>query len=205
MSKLSVVSFAVDSMFIEKLDELCAKANLKREDVIRSSLGLFSEALENARLGKRLHYSRDKEIGVLQSETGSLEEVHQPQYIQNAQASRTKQGLLGKEILRHVPSYTFNARAKGAIADAKAYISENNLMPPSIIIVHSDGRVTGRFFWGEKGLSTLQFAEKNHSLFPSLNSIYDAYKDSIDQYVNRMIQEEDGINTEGRVEVELLQ
>ena len=32
---------------------------------------------------------------------------------------------------------------------------------------------TDRFFWGEKGLFSAQYAEENHFLFPSLRSIVD--------------------------------
>ena len=31
----------------------------------------------------------------------------------------------------------------------------------------------GRFFWGEKGLFSGQYAEENHFLFPSLRTIVD--------------------------------
>ena len=46
-------------------------------------------------------------------------------------------------------------------------------MPPALVNVRRNEHTTDKFFWGEKGLFSAQYAEENHFLFPSLRSIVD--------------------------------
>ena len=47
-------------------------------------------------------------------------------------------------------------------------------MPPALLNVRRNEHTTDRFFWGEKGLFSAQYAEENHFLFPSLRIIVDS-------------------------------
>jgi hypothetical protein len=59
------------------------------------------------------------------------------------------------------------------VTAARRYIADGVLMPPALVNVRRNEHTTDRFFWGEKGLFSAQYAEENHFLFPSLRSIVD--------------------------------
>ena len=53
----------------------------------------------------------------------------------------------------------------------RRFIAENGLSAPSVFNVRRNEHTTDRFFWGEKGLFSAQYAEENHFLFPSLKVV----------------------------------
>ena len=58
-------------------------------------------------------------------------------------------------------------------------IAESGLFAPALLNVRRNEHTTDRFFWGEKGLFSAQYAEENHFLFPSLRSIVDDIGESL--------------------------
>ena len=60
------------------------------------------------------------------------------------------------------------------VTAARRYIAKSNLVPPALVNVRRNEHTTDRFFWGEKGLFSAQYAEENHFLFPSLRTIVDS-------------------------------
>ena len=59
------------------------------------------------------------------------------------------------------------------VTAARRYIAEQTIVPPALLNVRRNEHTTDRFFWGEKGLFSAQYAEENHFLFPSLREIVD--------------------------------
>ena len=59
------------------------------------------------------------------------------------------------------------------VTAARRYIAETGLEAPALLNVRRNEHTTDRFFWGEKGLFSAQYAEENHFLFPSLRLIVD--------------------------------
>ena len=75
--------------------------------------------------------------------------------------------------MSHVPIFHLETGQHKPVTAARRYIAEAGLNAPSILNVRRNEHTTDRFFWGEKGLFSAQYAEENHFLFPSLRVIVD--------------------------------
>ena len=86
----------------------------------------------------------------------------------------SRRRLAGQRVLAHVPTFNLETGEHKPVTAARRYIADSSLMPPALINVRRNEHTTDRFFWGEKGLFSAQYAEDNHFLFPSLRSIVDS-------------------------------
>jgi hypothetical protein len=77
-------------------------------------------------------------------------------------------------VLAHVPTFNLETGEHKPVTAARRYIAESHLVAPALINVRRNEHTTDRFFWGEKGLFSAQYAEENHFLFPSLRLIVDS-------------------------------
>ena len=80
----------------------------------------------------------------------------------------SRRRLAGQRVMAHVPIYHIETGKHKPVTAARRFIAENNLSAPSVFNVRRNEHTTDRFFWGEKGLFSAQYAEENHFLFPSL-------------------------------------
>jgi len=85
----------------------------------------------------------------------------------------SRRRLAGQRVLAHVPTFNLETGSHKPVTAARRYIAEQALVPPAILNVRRNEHTTDRFFWGEKGLFSAQYAEENHFLFPSLRLIVD--------------------------------
>jgi len=85
----------------------------------------------------------------------------------------SRRRLAGQRVLAHVPTYNLETGSHKPVTAARRYIAEQALVAPAILNVRRNEHTTDRFFWGEKGLFSAQYAEENHFLFPSLRDIVD--------------------------------
>ncbi len=85
----------------------------------------------------------------------------------------SRRRLAGQRVLAHVPTHHLETGTYKPVTAARRYIAEAGLSAPSILNVRRNEHTTDRFFWGEKGLFSAQYAEENHFLFPSLRTIVD--------------------------------
>ncbi len=76
--------------------------------------------------------------------------------------------------MAHVPTFHLETGQYKPVTAARRYIAEAGLKSPAIVNVRRNEHTTDRFFWGEKGLFSAQYAEENHFLFPSLRTIVDS-------------------------------
>ena len=81
--------------------------------------------------------------------------------------------LAGQRVLAHVPTFHLETGEHKPVTAARRYIAKHGLVSPAILNVRRNKYTTDRFFWGEKGLFSAQYAEENHFLFPSLRVIVD--------------------------------
>ena len=86
----------------------------------------------------------------------------------------SRRRLAGQRVLAHVPTHNLDTGEHKPVTAARRYIAKSNLMPPALVNVRRNEHTTDRFFWGEKGLFSAQYAEENHFLFPSLRTIVDS-------------------------------
>ena len=82
--------------------------------------------------------------------------------------------LAGQRVLAHVPTHHLETGEYKPVTAARRFIAEAALVPPALLNVRRNEHTTDRFFWGEKGLFSAQYAEENHFLFPSLRVIVDS-------------------------------
>ena len=85
----------------------------------------------------------------------------------------SRRRLAGQRVLAHVATYHLETGEHKPVTAARRYIAEAGLKSPALVNVRRNEHTTDRFFWGEKGLFSAQYAEENHFLFPSLRSIVD--------------------------------
>jgi hypothetical protein len=85
----------------------------------------------------------------------------------------SRRRLAGQRVLAHVPTFNLETGAHKPVTAARRYIAEAEITAPAILHVRRNEHTTDRFFWGEKGLFSAQYAEENHFLFPSLRLIVD--------------------------------
>ena len=85
----------------------------------------------------------------------------------------SRRRLAGQRVLAHVPTFNLEPGEHKPVTAACRFIAEGNLVAPALLFVRRNEHTTDRFFWGEKGLFSAQYAEENHFLFPSLRSIVD--------------------------------
>ena len=86
----------------------------------------------------------------------------------------SRRRLAGQRVLAHVPTHRLETGEYKPVTAARRYIAEGGLVPPALLNVRRNEHTTDRFFWGEKGLFSAQYAEENHFLFPSLRTIVDS-------------------------------
>ncbi len=91
----------------------------------------------------------------------------------------SRRRLAGQRVLAHVPTFHLETGEHKPVTAARRYIAEIGLTSPAILNVRRNEHTTDRFFWGEKGLFSAQYAEENHFLFPSLRLIVDAIGESL--------------------------
>ena len=85
----------------------------------------------------------------------------------------SRRRLAGQRVLAHVSTHHLETGQHKPVTAARRYIAEAGLFAPALLNVRRNEHTTDRFFWGEKGLFSAQYAEENHFLFPSLRSIVD--------------------------------
>tara|TARA_Y100001968_G_C19381145_1_gene730395 strand:+ start:592 stop:960 length:369 start_codon:yes stop_codon:yes gene_type:complete len=85
----------------------------------------------------------------------------------------SRRRLAGQRVLSHVPIFHIGTGEYKPVTAARRFIAEEGLNSPAILNVRRNEHTTDRFFWGEKGLFSAQYAEENHFLFPSLRTIVD--------------------------------
>lgn len=86
----------------------------------------------------------------------------------------SRRRLAGQRVMAHVQTYHLETGAYKPVTAARRYIAECTINAPAIVNVRRNEHTTDRFFWGEKGLFSAQYAEENHFLFPSLRTIVEA-------------------------------
>ena len=86
----------------------------------------------------------------------------------------SRRRLAGQRVLAHVPTHHLETGEYKPVTAARRFIAEAGLVPPALLNVRRNEHTTDRFFWGEKGLFSAQYAEENHFLFPSLRIIVDS-------------------------------
>ena len=85
----------------------------------------------------------------------------------------SRRRLAGQRVLAHVPTHNLETGDHKPVTAARRFIAEGNITAPALLNVRRNEHTTDRFFWGEKGLFSAQYAEENHFLFPSLRDIVD--------------------------------
>ena len=83
----------------------------------------------------------------------------------------SRRRLAGQRVLAHVGVHNIETGEYKPVTTARRYIAESGIVPPALVNVRRNEHTTDRFFWGEKGLFSAQYAEENHFLFPSLREI----------------------------------
>ena len=86
----------------------------------------------------------------------------------------SRRRLAGQRVLAHVQTHHLETGEYKPVTAARRYIAEGGLVPPALLNVRRNEHTTDRFFWGEKGLFSAQYAEENHFLFPSLKIIVES-------------------------------
>ncbi len=86
----------------------------------------------------------------------------------------SRRRLAGQRVMAHVPTFHLQTGEYKPVTAARRYIAETAINAPAIVNVRRNEHTTDRFFWGEKGLFSAQYAEENHFLFPSLRTIVEA-------------------------------
>ncbi len=86
----------------------------------------------------------------------------------------SRRRLAGQRVMAHVPTFHLETGEYKPVTAARRYIAEATINAPAIVNVRRNEHTTDRFFWGEKGLFSAQYAEENHFLFPSLRHIVEA-------------------------------
>jgi hypothetical protein len=85
----------------------------------------------------------------------------------------SRRRLAGQRVLAHVVTHNLETGEHKPVTAARRFIAEGAIVPPALLNVRRNEHTTDRFFWGEKGLFSAQYAEENHFLFPSLRAIVD--------------------------------
>ena len=83
----------------------------------------------------------------------------------------SRRRLAGQRVMAHVQTFHLETGEYKPVTAARRYIAETAINAPAIVNVRRNEHTTDRFFWGEKGLFSAQYAEENHFLFPSLRTI----------------------------------
>ena len=86
----------------------------------------------------------------------------------------SRRRLAGQRVMAHVQTFHLETGEYKPVTAARRYIAETAINAPAIVNVRRSEHTTDRFFWGEKGLFSAQYAEENHFLFPSLRTIVEA-------------------------------
>ncbi len=86
----------------------------------------------------------------------------------------SRRRLAGQRVMAHVPTFHLETGEYKPVTAARRYIAETAINAPAVVNVRRNEHTTDRFFWGEKGLFSAQYAEENHFLFPSLRTIVEA-------------------------------
>ena len=86
----------------------------------------------------------------------------------------SRRRLAGQRVMAHVPTFHLETGEYKPVTAARRYIAEAAITSPAVVNVRRNEHTTDRFFWGEKGLFSAQYAEENHFLFPSLRNIVDS-------------------------------
>ena len=94
-------------------------------------------------------------------------------YMSKKRKRISRRRLAGQRVLAHVPTFNLETGSHKPVTAARRFIAETELQAPAILNVRRNEHTTDRFFWGEKGLFSAQYAEENHFLFPSLRLIVD--------------------------------
>ena len=91
----------------------------------------------------------------------------------------SRRRLAGQRGMAHVQPFHLETGKYKPITAARRYIAETAINSPAIVNVRRNEHTTDRFFWGEKGLFSAQYAEENHFLFPSLRTIVDSIGEAL--------------------------
>ena len=75
--------------------------------------------------------------------------------------------------MAHVATHHLETGEYKPVTAARRYIAEAGLVPPALLNVRRNEHTTDRFFWGEKGLFSAQYAREPFSV-PSLRIIVDS-------------------------------
>ena len=86
----------------------------------------------------------------------------------------SRRRLAGQRVMAHVQTFHLETGEYKPVTAERRYIAETAINAPAIVNVRRNEHTTDRFFWGEKGLFSAQYAEENHFLFPSLRTIVEA-------------------------------
>ena len=86
----------------------------------------------------------------------------------------SRRRLAGQRVMAHVQTFHLETGEYKPVTAARRYIAETAINSPAVVNVRRNEHTTDRFFWGEKGLFSAQYAEENHFLFPSLRTIVEA-------------------------------
>ena len=86
----------------------------------------------------------------------------------------SRRRLAGQRVLAHVPTFNLETGEHKPVTAARRYIADSSLMPPALINVRRNEHTTDRFFWGEKGLFSAQYAEENHFLSEEIQLLFEA-------------------------------
>ena len=100
--------------------------------------------------------------------------VGSPPFMSKKRKRISRRRLAGQRVLAHVPTFHLETGEHKPVTAARRYIAESGLVSPAILHVRRNEHTTDRFFWGETGLFSAQYAEENHFLFPSLRGIVDS-------------------------------
>lgn len=83
----------------------------------------------------------------------------------------SRRRLQGKRVLSFVASFSINGDGSLGVTAARQLVRSKGIVAPAVIHVRRNGYTVDSFFWSEKGMFGLPYAEFNWMLFSCLNKV----------------------------------
>lgn len=84
----------------------------------------------------------------------------------------SRRRLLGQRIIDFVATYHTDGNGLESVTAARKFVRENGIRFPAVIKVKRNNYTTDSFFYAEKGMFGLSYAEFSWLSFPCLQKIY---------------------------------
>lgn len=79
--------------------------------------------------------------------------------------------MLGKELMRCVPSYELKAGDLTPVTAARHYVANHGIKPPALLLVNRNEHTVDRFYWSIGGMYGAMYAEMNYLNFSCLSAM----------------------------------